>query len=308
MNKKCIWVLCVMAVLIITMEYFIKEAVISLKRNGLMSIASITTVALSLLILGMFLIMVLNLNNMASNLESQVQVSVYLQEGLSDVEIREVGTRITKIPGVNQVLFIDKEEAMNRFKERLGEQQSILQALDGNNPLPNAFEVKMDKPKRVKPVAQTISQFKGVENAKFGQEVVEQLFSLTKMIRVFGVILIAFLALAALFIISNTIRITVFARRKEIGIMKYVGATDWFIRWPFLLEGIILGFGGALVAVVLLNRTYGALIHQVYESLAFLPLIPQYPFITNISILLLLVGTGIGALGSTISLRKFMRV
>ena len=290
------------------MEYFIKEAVISLKRNGLMSIASITTVALSLLILGMFLIMVLNLNNMASNLESQVQVSVYLQEGLSDVEIREVGTRITKIPGVNQVLFIDKEEAMNRFKERLGEQQSILQALDGNNPLPNAFEVKMDKPERVKPVAQTISQFKGVENAKFGQEVVEQLFSLTKMIRVFGVILIAFLALAALFIISNTIRITVFARRKEIGIMKYVGATDWFIRWPFLLEGIILGFGGALVAVVLLNRTYGALIHQVYESLAFLPLIPQYPFITNISILLLLVGTGIGALGSTISLRKFMRV
>ncbi len=291
-----------------TMEYFIKEAVISLKRNGLMSIASITTVALSLLILGMFLIMVLNLNNMASNLESQVQVSVYLQEGLSDVEIREVGTRITKIPGVNQVLFIDKEEAMNRFKERLGEQQSILQALDGNNPLPNAFEVKMDKPERVKPVAQTISQFKGVENAKFGQEVVEQLFSLTKMIRVFGVILIGFLALAALFIISNTIRITVFARRKEIGIMKYVGATDWFIRWPFLLEGIILGFGGALVAVVLLNRTYGALIHQVYESLAFLPLIPQYPFITNISILLLLVGTGIGALGSTISLRKFMRV
>ncbi len=291
-----------------TMEYFIKEAVISLKRNGLMSIASITTVALSLLILGMFLIMVLNLNNMASNLESQVQVSVYLQEGLSDVEIREVGTRITKIPGVNQVLFIDKEEAMNRFKERLGEQQSILQALDGNNPLPNAFEVKMDKPERVKPVAQTISQFKGVENAKFGQEVVEQLFSLTKMIRIFGVILIGFLALAALFIISNTIRITVFARRKEIGIMKYVGATDWFIRWPFLLEGIILGFGGALVAVVLLNRTYGALIHQVYESLAFLPLIPQYPFITNISILLLLVGAGIGALGSTISLRKFMRV
>ena len=101
---------------------------------------------------------------------------------------------------------------------------------------------------------------------------------------------------------------SVLERTKEIGIMKYVGATDWFIRWPFLLEGIILGFGGALVAVVLLNRTYGALIHQVYESLAFLPLIPQYPFITNISILLLLVGTGIGALGSTISLRKFMRV
>ncbi|MBC8015094.1 MAG: ABC transporter permease [Sporomusaceae bacterium] len=291
-----------------TFEYFIKEAVNSLRRNKLMSVASVSTVALSLLILGMFLIMVLNLNNMASNLESQVQVSVYLQEDLSELEIREIGTRITKIPGVNQVLYIGKEEAMTRFKERLGDQQSILQALDGNNPLPNAFEVKMDKPERVKPVAQTIAQFKGVENAKFGQEVVEQLFTLTKMVRIFGVVLIGFLALAALFIISNTIRLTVFARRKEIGIMKYVGATDWFIRWPFLLEGIILGFGGALVAVVLLNQTYGILIKQVYESLAFLPLIPQYPFITTISIILLAVGTGIGALGSTISLRKFMQV
>lgn len=273
-----------------------------------MSLASICTVALSLLILGMFLIMVLNLNNMASTLESQVQISVYLQEDLSELEIREVGTRITKLNGVNQVIFIDKEEAMTRFKERLGDQQSILKALDGNNPLPNAFEVKMDTPEKVKPVAQAITQIKGVENAKFGQEIIEQLFTLTKMVRIFGVVLIGFLALAALFIISNTIRLTVFARRKEIGIMKYVGATDWFIRWPFLLEGIILGFGGALVAVVLLNQTYGALLKQVYESVAFLPLIPQYPFITTLSIILLIVGTGIGALGSTISLRKFMQV
>lgn len=291
-----------------TIEYFIKEAVSSIRHNGLMSFASISTVALSLLILGMFLIMVLNLNNMASNLESQVQVSVYLQDGLSDVQTREIGTKITKLPGVTQVNFVDKEEAMERFKQRLGEQQSILKALDGNNPLPNAFEVKMDSPEKVKPVAQAIAQLKGVENAKYGQEVVEQLFTLTKMIRIFGVVLIGFLALAALFIISNTIRLTVFARRREIGIMKYVGATDWFIRWPFLLEGIILGFGGALVAVLLLNQTYGALIHQVYESLAFLPLIPQYPFINYISIVLLLIGTVIGALGSTISLRKFMQV
>ena len=291
-----------------TFEYFIKEAVDSLRRNRLMSFASICTVALSLLILGMFLIMVLNLNNMASTLESQVQISVYLQEDLSELEIREVGTRITKLNGVNQVIFIDKEEAMTRFKERLGDQQSILKALDGNNPLPNAFEVKMDTPEKVKPVAQAITQIKGVENAKFGQEIIEQLFTLTKMVRIFGVVLIGFLALAALFIISNTIRLTVFARRKEIGIMKYVGATDWFIRWPFLLEGIILGFGGALVAVVLLNQTYGALLKQVYESVAFLPLIPQYPFITTLSIILLIVGTGIGALGSTISLRKFMQV
>lgn len=290
------------------MEYFIREAVSSLRRNGLMSFASVSTVALSLLILGMFLVMVLNLNNMASTLESQVQISVYLQDGLSEHEMREVGTRITKLPGVVQVNFIDKEEAMKRFKQRLGEQQSLLNALGEANPLPNAFEVKVDRTDRVKPVAQAITQLKGVENAKFGQEVVEQLFALTRMVRIFGLVIILFLALAALFIISNTIRITVFARRKEIGIMKYVGATNWFIRWPFLLEGMMLGFGGALVAVLCLNETYGVLIHQVYESLAFLPLIPQYPFITNISVVLLVTGTVIGALGSTISLRRFMKV
>jgi cell division transport system permease protein len=291
-----------------TIEYFLKEAFISLKRNGLMSFASVSTVALSLLILGLFLVMVLNLNNMASALESQVQITVYLQDNLSDREMREIGTRITKQPGIIQVNFVNKEEAMERFKQRLGEQQGLLTALGDVNPLPNAFEVKVDSPERVKPVAQAIAQLKGVENAKFGQEIVEQLFNLTKMMRLFGLILIVFLALAALFIISNTIRITVFARRKEIGIMKYVGATDWFIRWPFMIEGMILGFGGALLAVFILNQTYGALTRQVYESLAFLPLIPKYPFITNISIFLLITGTTIGALGSTISLRKFMKV
>lgn len=291
-----------------TAEYFVREAVVSLKMNRLMSFASVSTVALSLLILGIFLVMVLNLNNMASALESQVQISVYLQDGLNDLETRELGTKITKIPGVVQVMYVTKEEALERFKERLGEQQGMLAALGDSNPLPNAFEVKVDKPEQVKAIAQYISQLKGVENAKFGQEVVEHVFHLTKMVRVFGFVLIVFLALAALFIISNTIRITVFARRREIGIMKYVGATDWFIRWPFLIEGVILGSSGALMAVLLLDQTYSALTSQVYQSLAFLPIIPKYPFITNISLVLMLIGATIGALGSTISLRKFMKV
>lgn len=291
-----------------TMEYFIREAVVSLKRNSLMSFASVSTVALSLLILGIFLVMVLNLNNMAAMLESQVQISVYLHDNLSDRETREIGTRITKMPGVTQVHYVAKDEAMDRFKTRLGDQQGLLAALGDTNPLPNAFEVKVDKPERVKPVAEAIGEMKGVENAKFGQEVVENLFNLTKLMRIFGLILIIFLALAALFIISNTIRITVFARRREIGIMKYVGATDWFIRWPFIIEGMILGVGGALVAVLLISQIYGGLTREVYQSLAFLPLIPQYPFINYISIVLLVVGAAIGALGSSISLRKFMKV
>jgi cell division transport system permease protein len=291
-----------------TGEYFVTEAVKSLRHNGLMSIASITTVALSLLILGTFLMMVLNLNHLASELESKVEISVYLKDSLDDRATREVGTRITQLTGVTEVTFVSKDEALVKFKQRLGEQQSLLSALGDSNPLPNAFEVKVDQPAQVKPVAQAISQLNGVENAKFGQEVVEKLFQLTQMIRIFGLILIIFLAFAALFIISNTIRITVFARRREIGIMKYVGATDWFIRWPFLLEGIILGFGGALIAVLFLAQSYNMLTDKVVQSMAFLPLIPRYPFVTEISLFLLVAGTVIGALGSTISLRRFLKV
>lgn len=291
-----------------TVEYFIAEAVKSLRLNGLMSIASVSTVALSLLILGTFLMMVLNLNHLASVLESQVEISVYLQDGLGDRPMREIGTRITQLPGVTEVLFVSKEEALAKFKQRLGEQQSLLTALGDSNPLPNAFEVKVAKPEQVKEVAQAVSQFQGIENARFGQDVVEKLFQLTQMIRIFGLILIVFLAFAALFIISNTIRITVFARRREIGIMKYVGATDWFIRWPFLLEGMILGFGGALIAVLLLAQSYNMLTEKVYQSLAFLPLLPRYPFVNEICLFLLVAGAVIGALGSTISLRRFLKV
>ena len=254
-----------------TAEYFITESLNSIRRNGLMSLASLMTVALSLLILGVFIILVMNLNHMASVLESQAQVTVYLQDTLKEVEVREIGTRITKLPGVTRVNFIAKEEAMNRFKQRLGEQQGLLAELGEANPLPNSFEVKLDRPERVKPVALAIAQLKGVEAARYGQEVVEQLFNLTRMVRIFGVVLILFLGLAALFIIVNTIRLTVFARRREIGIMKYVGATDWFIRWPFIIEGVLLGFLGACIAVLPLTQFYSMLTGQVYESLALLP-------------------------------------
>ena len=291
-----------------TLEYFVKEAAISLKRNNLMSFASITTVAISLVILGLFLIMVMNLNNMAANLESQVQINVYLEDNLSEAERYEIGNNIKKIKGVEEITFVTKDEAIERFRERLGEQKYLLDALDDANPLPYSYEVKLTLPEQVKSAAAEIAEYPGVKTAKFGQEAIEQLFKLTHMIRVFGVVLILFLVFATLFIISNTIRLTVFARRKEIGIMKYVGATDWFIRWPFIMEGMALGFGGALIATLVLRTSYSAITNQIYQSFMFLPLIPQYPFLNNLTILLIVLGMIIGALGSAISLKKFMKV
>ena len=120
--------------------------------------------------------------------------------------------------------------------------------------------------------------------------------------------LVIFLAMATLFIISNTIRLTVFARRKEVVIMKYVGATDWFIRWPFLLEGMTLGFFGAVIASLCINSIYAGLLERIHATLAFLPLLPTSPLLFYVTMFLLAAGTGIGALGSYISLRKFLRV
>ena len=134
------------------------------------------------------------------------------------------------------------------------------------------------------------------------------LFDITRLMRIFGFVLMGLLGGATLFIISNTIRLTVFARRKEIAIMKYVGATDWFIRWPFLLEGIVLGCIGGLIAAVALRSFYAAMAAKIYSTLAFFPLMPQYPFMNYVTAAILLAGIVIGAIGSVISLKRFLRV
>lgn len=291
-----------------TKEYFVRETYKSIRRNGFMSFASISTVAVSLLVLGMFLLIFLNTNHLAKFLESQVQVSVYMEDSVTDSEMQSVEEQLKKLPGVVKVTAVGKQEALSRFKERLGDQDKLLDALGEENPFPNSFDVQVDTADRIKEITPKISAMEKVETAKFGQEVVEHLFKLTKILRFGGIALVVFLAMATLFIISNTIRLTVFARRKEVVIMKYVGATDWFIRWPFILEGMTLGFFGAVVASILINGIYSALLENIHATLAFLPVLPASPLLLYVNIFLLLIGTGIGALGSFISLRKFLRV
>lgn len=297
-----------MAMSFSTKEYFVRETYKSIRRNGFMSFASISTVAVSLLVLGMFLLIFLNTNHLAKFLESQVQVSVYMEDSVTSEEMQSVEEQLQKLPGVVKVNAVSKGEALSRFKERLGDQDKLLEALGEENPFPNSFDVQVDKPERIKEITPIINEMEKVETAKFGQEVVEHLFQLTRVLRFGGVTLIVFLAMATLFIISNTIRLTVFARRKEVVIMKYVGATDWFIRWPFLLEGMTLGFFGAVIASVLIRGIYAALLENIHATLAFLPLLPASPLMTYVTVFLMLAGTGIGALGSFISLRKFLRV
>lgn len=291
-----------------TGEYFIQEVFLSLKRNNWMSAASIGTVAVSLFVLGVFLILVLNMNRLASSLESQVQISVYLADDLKKADRDDLALDIKNMQGIESIKFVSRDEAKERLAQRLGDQKYLLDALGEQNPLPDAFELTIKQPDMVETAAKAIEKMPGVEAAKYGQDVVENLFAITRLMRIFGVALMLLLAGATLFIISNTIRLTVFARRKEIAIMKYVGATDWFIRWPFLLEGIVLGFVGGIIAALVLRSFYAAMAAKIYDTLAFFPLMPQYPFMNYVAIAIILSGMAIGAIGSTISLKRFLKV
>ena len=291
-----------------TGEYFVREVGISLWRNNWMSFASIGTVAVSLFVAGVFLLLVLNMNRMATMLESQVQINVYLVDDATKSERADLEQKILDMPGVEDAVYVSRDDALKRFRERLGDQSYLLDALGDDNPLPDSFEVTMKEPTLVQSTADLIADMSIVESAKYGQDVVEHLFDITRLMRLFGVVLMALLAGATLFIISNTIRLTVFARRKEIAIMKYVGATDWFIRWPFFLEGAVLGFIGGLIAAFALRSFYAATAAKIYGTLTFFPLLPQYPFMNYVAAGIILSGVIIGTIGSTISLKRFLEV
>ena len=291
-----------------TLEYFVREVFNSLKRNNWMSVASVGTVAVSLFIFGMFLMLVMNMNKMVESLESQVQIKVYLKDNFSRDDARALEVDLKNMQGVEKVTFVPKEEAMEKFKERLGDQKTLLEALDDTNPLPDSFEVMLIQPELVKTAAEAIEKYEGVEAAKYGQDVMEHLFDITRLIRIFGFALMFVLALATLFIIANTIRLTVFARRQEIAIMKYVGATDWFIRWPFVLEGMVMGLFGSLIASIILRFSYAGITAKIYSTLAFFPLIPEYPFLDYVTCVVMLGGMIMGAIGSAVSIKRFLKV
>lgn len=273
-----------------------------------MAVASVLTVTLSMFILGTFLAVVLNMNHMASYLETQVEMSVYLKNGLTTDQVMGVGRRLKALPDMTEIRFTNQDEAMAQFRERLGDQAGILDAVNGN-PLPASYSLSFANPEALKSAAELVGAFEEVDGVQYGQDIIEQLYKVSQAIRLSGIVLIIFLAGAELFIISNTIRLTVFARRREIQIMKYVGATNGFIRWPFLFEGIIIGLIGSGIAAALLWKLYTLMLDEAAASgLLFIPFIGAYPFLLHVTAFLLAAGVIIGAMGSSISLRKYMKV
>lgn len=291
-----------------TIFYIFQESIRSLKRNSWLNFAAAGTTAVSLLVLGIAILLVVNSSYIADTVESDVEIMVFLEQGLSEDAMRSLRSEVTGISGVKQVDFISRDEALESLERQLEKGGELRASLGGENPLPDAFKIQTQKPQQVSSVAAAVSGLSGVKKVRYGQEVVSKLFSLTYWVRLIGSVIIVLLAICAVFLIATTIRLALFARRREISIMKYVGATDWFVRWPFLLDGIFLGGIGALLAIGIIYFSYGFLVAKLQATISFLPLVHDSRIMVKIFEGLLIAGVGLGAAGSFISVRRYLRV
>ena len=289
-----------------TITHFIKDAFISLKRNRTISLASIITVLITFFVLGIFVLVAANINKGISTVQDKVELKVFLKDDIKLIDQREIEIKLREFDGVKEVTYQSKEEEYNNIKST---NEGLVQGYTfQTNPFPASFTVKLEAPEYSAAIAEGIKDFEGIDTIGGQQKLVDTIVRIVSGIRAVGIGLFAILVGVSIFLIMNTTKLTVYSRRREVGIMKFVGATDWFIRWPFIMEGMALGFGGALIATLVLRTSYSAITNQIYQSFMFLPLIPQYPFLTNLTILLIVLGMIIGALGSAISLKKFMKV
>ncbi|WP_420795151.1 permease-like cell division protein FtsX [Desulforamulus ferrireducens] len=291
-----------------SINYFFKEAFTSLVRNSWLSISSIGIVTVSLIILGASLLLVVNAEKLAQSVESSVEITVFLEEEVGKVERERIKEKIKEHAAVDTIEFISKEQALQDMKKSFGERADILDSLEGSNPLPDAFRVKTKTAEAVPATATALEKIKGVEQVRYGQGVVEKLLNITKWVRLASMVTLGLLTLAAVFLIATTIRMSVFARRREIGIMKMLGATNWFVRFPFMLEGIVLGLTGGLLAVLVVDLGYLSLLQKLKISLPFVQLVNEPRVILYILGSMIGLGILIGALGSWFSLRKFLKV
>lgn len=289
-------------------RYYFREAAQSLLRNSWLSIASVGTIIISLLILGCTVLLVMNVRHVATSVESSLEITVFLQDDVDEEALAQMEEQVKFVPGVTSVDFVSKEQALVDLKESFGDKAGLLDGLEKDNPLPNSFRVKTASAAIVPEAARQLEKLNGVEQVRYGQGVVEKLLSLTHWVRIWGSLTIIVLGIAAIFLIATTIRMSVFARRKEIGIMKMLGATNLFVRMPFMLEGMILGLAGGLVTALIINFSYLSLLNKVIVTLPFIQLLDDPITIYQVLGGLLGLGFFIGAVGSAISLRRFLKV
>lgn len=288
----------------------IKESFKSIGRNGWMTFASVSAVTVTLLLVGVFVVMMMNLNHIASNIESDVEVRVHIDRTANQAQKDTLENQLDSMAHVQSVTYSPKEDELNNLIENMGENGDAFKLFEQDNPLNDVFIVKTDNPDQVIGVAEKAEKLAAVENVQYGKGYVEKLFNVLNTSRNVGAVLVVALLFTAMFLISNTIKITIFARRREIEIMRLVGATNGFIRWPFFLEGLWLGIMGSIIPIAVIATGYKYLSGFITPAIdiQYVDLLPYQPFVWQISGLLILFGALIGIWGSLMSVRKFLKV
>jgi cell division transport system permease protein len=290
-------------------RYFLAEGWQAFARNGLMSLAAVTITMVTLLALGSTLVIAGAIEHVTSHVEQQIQLVVYLREGLQPVSVNAVHDLLERLPGVIRLEYVSKDEALLRLQQSIGGRVEFHDLFpDNQNPLPASFVVTADRSASLPAIATAASRMSQVEDVSYSALTVKRLLMVTRAVRLFGVGAAVTLALITLVIIASTIRVTVFARRAEIELMRLVGATAWFIRWPFVVEGAITGACGAGAALLLVLAGYALMAHGAEGTLPTLPLPAPEQVALSVSWKLIVWGVAIGIAGSLLAVRRYLRV
>ena len=292
-----------------TLFYTLKQAFLQFFRNFNMGLASIFAITAMLLILSVFFIAVLNVRLAAETVKGDYDsIEIYLQDDVTEEQAEELMADLKDTDGVSDVLYKSRDEAMEEFRTRWGENGYLLDNLD-QNPLPNSIVIMIGQLEQADDIAAHAAMLEGVEDVKYYRNTVEKLLQITQFIQWAAILLMAFLIIVSIVVVSNTIKLTVFNRADEISIMKYVGATNWFIRGPFLVEGILIGILSAGIAVGLTALIYHKLIGLIGDeifSMLSIPMVPEHFLLYQLAWIFMALGVSIGACGSIISMRKFL--
>ncbi|KAA0966759.1 ABC transporter permease [Sporosarcina sp. ANT_H38] len=290
-----------------TLGRHIRESFKSIRRNSWMTFASVSAVTVTLLLVGVFIVIMMNLNELARNIENDVEIKVVADPAADEKAIKELEEEVRSTIGISEVVYSSRDEELDKMIQSFGDELSLYKQ---SNPLGDAFYVKAKDPQQTATIAKKIETYNYTYDVVYGEEKVEKLFKVLNASRNVGLVLILALLFTAMFLISNTIRITIVARKREIEIMKLVGATNNFVRIPFLLEGMWLGILGAIAPMLIISISYYKLFELLESKLQgeLFQLLNTTPFIFQLNGLILFMGIFIGIWGSFMSVRKFLKV
>jgi cell division transport system permease protein len=293
--------------------FFVRESLRSIRRNAIPSFAAAASVLVTLLVLGVFIPVVQATTGAANSVRSKVMLDVYLKTSAKPRDIERVKALIARQPNVKNVQFVSKQQAYQTERKRNPEAYALL----GSNPLPDTFRVTPDDPAKIDVIRNALSPQSGsgartsadpaIDEVKNRRDETNKILTATRVVKLTMALLAGLLVLASVLLVSNTIRLSLFSRRREVEVMKLVGATDWFIRWPFVMEGVLLGAVGGLFAVILLGVIKVALVDPLANDFALIAA-PQTINFGILVVVLLGASVSVSALGSGLSLRRFLRV